>query len=94
MLQQVIGLLTDSMNACANRYHPDDAAQVQAAFEDCVNGLNGGVFDCTFRVVHRDGKVLHLHSHGQTTTSTDGHDRLVHTSSTCTRKHSRHSSGN
>jgi PAS fold len=54
------------------RYHPDDASRVQAAFEDCLKGANNGVYDCVFRVIHRDGKVVTLHSHGHTTQAVNG----------------------
>jgi hypothetical protein len=48
-----------------------------AKFADCVNGLNGGVFDSTYRVVHRNGKTLIINGHGETSTDADGTESIV-----------------
>jgi hypothetical protein len=48
-----------------------------AHFADCVKGLNGGVFDSIYRVVHRNGKTLIINGHGETSTDADGTESIV-----------------
>jgi PAS fold len=63
--------------AFAEHVHPEDEERVMARFADSVNGLYGGMFDSTYRVVHRNGKTLILHSHGETSVNSDGTERSV-----------------
>jgi PAS fold len=68
-------LLEHVQTAFGSRIHPDDEKAVMARFADSVNGLYGGMFDSTYRVVHKSGMTLILHSHGETSVNSDGTER-------------------
>jgi PAS fold len=42
------------------RMHPDDLQYVSDAFLAVASGKHEGTFETVFRVVHRDGTVVHL----------------------------------
>ena len=59
-----------NIDAWTNGLHPEDK---QRAIEDCNAALNGeGDFNTSFRVLHPDGKVLHLKAAGSIIRNSDG----------------------
>jgi PAS domain-containing protein len=65
---------TDTAEKFAESIHPDDAPRVLEDFYACIAGKTP-TFDSTYRVNHRDGKQLILHSHGEISTNSDGTER-------------------
>jgi PAS fold len=61
------------------KIHPNDVGKFATAFHEAVQGLNQGSFDCTYRVVAKDGSIKILHSHGESSTNLDGDEWCVYT---------------
>ena len=56
------------------RIHPDDVEMVQSRVAD---GAVNGRYEAQYRVVHRDGKIIHVQASGESYEHTDGGTYLV-----------------
>jgi signal transduction histidine kinase/CheY-like chemotaxis protein len=64
------GAVTPSLELFRRHVHPDDAASVDAALQQALQGQ--APYDCRHRVLRSDGSVRHVHARGQVDIDAEG----------------------
>jgi PAS fold len=81
---RMLGASCDRFDVHANlqqvtaKIHPNDVGKFTTAFHEAVQGLHQGSFDCTYRVIAKDGSIRILHSHAASSTNLDGDEWCVY----------------